>query len=83
MLYKKIVFRKLKFLELEFVGDLRILPTCMISAFEAKKLLHKGCEAYLAHVVDTSTLKITLRNVPIVQEFSNVLFKDLPRLPLD
>ena len=42
---KKIVFRKLEYLELEFESDRRILPTCVISAFEAKRLLHKGCEA--------------------------------------
>ena len=66
---KKVVFQKPRFLELKFVGDRSILPTCVISALEAKRLLHKGCEAYLAHVVDTSTLKVTLRSVSIVQEF--------------
>ena len=80
---KKVIFRKPGFLELEFVGDRRILPMCVISALKAKRLLPKGCEAYLAHVVDTSTLKVTLRSVPIVQEFSDVFFKDLLRLSLD
>ena len=55
----------------------------MISTLEAKRLLHKGCEAYLAHVIDTSTLKVTLESVPIVREFSDVFLKDLSRLPLD
>ena len=40
-------------------------------------LLHKGCEAYLAHVVDTSTPKVTLRSVLAVREFLDVFFKDL------
>ena len=53
----------------------------MISVLEAKRLLQKGCEAYLAHVIDTSTLKVTLGSVPIVREFSNVFSKDLPRFP--
>ena len=53
---KKVVFRKPGFSELEFEGDRRVLPTCVILALEAKKLLHKGCKAYLAHVIDTSTL---------------------------
>ena len=56
---------------------------CVISALETKRLLHKGCEAYLAHVINTSTLKMTLESVPIMQEFSDVFFKDLPRLPPD
>ena len=59
---KKVVFRKLGFLELEFEGDCRILLTCVISALEAKRLLHKCCEAYLAHVIDTSTSKVTLKS---------------------
>ena len=80
---KKVVFRKLGFPKLEFVGDRRILPICVISALEAKRLLHKGCEAYLAHVVDTLTTKVTLKSVLIVREFSDVLHEDLLELPLD
>ena len=63
---KKVVFRKSRFSELEFEGDRRVLPTCMILALEAKRLLHKGCEAYLAHVIDTSISDVTLESVPIV-----------------
>ena len=63
---KKVVFQKSGYLELEFEGDRKILPTCVISALEKKRLLHKGCEAYLAHMVDKSTLKMALENVPIV-----------------
>ena len=80
---KKIVFRKSGFLKLEFEGDCRFLPTCMISALEANRLLHKGCETYLAHVIDTLTLEVTLESVPIVQEFLDVFFEDLLRLPFD
>ena len=54
----------------------------MISALEAKKLLHKGCEAYLALVIDKSSSKVTLDSVPIVWEFSDVFSKDLPGLCL-
>ena len=83
LLYKEVVFRKLGFPELEFVGDCRILPTCVILAFEAKRLLHKGCEAYLAHVVDMSTPDVTLGSVLVVWEFLDVFLEDLPRLPPD
>ena len=57
---KKIIFRKLGYPELEFEGDRRILPTCVILALEAKRLLHKGCEAYLAHVIDKASSEVTL-----------------------
>ena len=55
---KKIEFQKSGYLELEFEGDRRILSICVISTLEAKRLLHKGCKAYLTRVVDKSTLKI-------------------------
>ena len=63
---KKVVFRKPRFPELKFEGDRRILPTCVISTLEAKRLLYKDCETYLAHVIDTSISKVTLESVPIV-----------------
>ena len=50
-LTRRVVFRKSGFPELEFEGNYIILPTCLISTLEAKRLLHKGCEAYLAHVI--------------------------------
>ena len=80
---KKIVFWKPGYRDLEFEGDRRILSTCVISALEAKRLLHKGCEAYLAHVVDKSTPKVALDSVLIVREFPNVFSEDLLGLPLD
>ena len=35
------------------VGDRQVVPVCVISAMEARRLMLEGCEAYLAHVVDT------------------------------
>ena len=52
---------------------------CVILALEAKRLLHKGCKAYLAHVVHKSTPKVTLDSVPMVCEFSYVFPKDFTR----
>ena len=63
---KKIVFRKPGYPELEFKDDTRILPACVISALEAKRLLHKGCEAYLTHVIDKSSFEVTLDRVLVV-----------------
>ena len=80
---KKILFHKLGFLELEFEGDCGDFFTCVILVLEVKRLLHKGCEAYLAHVFDTSTLEVTLGSVLVVQKFSDVFSEDFSRLPLD
>ena len=55
----------------------------MISALETKRLLNKGCEAYLAHVIDKSSFEVTLDNMPVVCEFPDVFLENLPGLPLD
>ena len=75
---KKIMFKKLRYPELEFEGDRRILPTCVISSLKAKRLLHKGCETYMAYVINKFSSKITLESVPTVCEFSNIFPEDLP-----
>ena len=80
---KKIVFRKPRYPELEFEGDRRILPTCVISTLEAKRLLQKRCEAYLAHLIYKSSSEVTLDRVQVVWEFSDVFLKDLPSLSLN
>ena len=80
---KKIWFEKPGYLELEFVGDRRILLTCVISALEAKRLLLKRCESYLAHLLDNSVIEVNLKNVPVACGFPNVFSEDLSGLPLD
>ena len=74
---KKIIFKKSRYLEFE--DDRRTLSTCVILALETKRLVHKGCETYLAHVIDKSSSEVTLDNVPIVCGF----LKDLSSLPPD
>ena len=49
----------------------------------ASKLLRKGCEAYLACVVNTEISKPKLIDIPVVCEFSYIFSEELPRLPSD
>ena len=51
-----------------------------MSAF---KMIRKGCEAYLAHVVDTNTSPTKIENIPIVREFPDVFPDDFPGMPPD
>lgn len=39
--------------EVIFRGERGVLLTCLISSITAKRLLKKGCEGYLAHIIDT------------------------------
>ncbi|XP_074351313.1 uncharacterized protein LOC141690407 [Apium graveolens] len=56
----------------------KFLPT-----LKAKKLLRQGCEAYLAHIVDTEKEEPNLDEIPIVRKFPDVFPDELPRLPPD
>ena len=66
-----------------FQGERKIIPTCLISAIYASRLIKGGCQAYLAHVIDTSISQVNLLDVPIVNEFLDVFPADLPGLPRD
>ncbi|KAL0420529.1 UNVERIFIED_CONTAM: Transposon Tf2-11 polyprotein [Sesamum latifolium] len=46
-------------------------------AVEARRLMLEGCEAYLAHVIDTKKVNPTLEEIPIVRDFPD----DSPGLP--
>ena len=48
-----------------------------------KKYLARGCQAYLAHVVDIQKPVPDLNKIPVVQEFPDVFPEELPGLPPD
>ncbi|KAL0431629.1 UNVERIFIED_CONTAM: Transposon Tf2-12 polyprotein [Sesamum radiatum] len=41
----------------------------------------EGCEAYLAHVIDSKKVNPTLEEIPVVRDFREVFPDDLPGLP--
>ncbi|KAL2248214.1 UNVERIFIED_CONTAM: Retrovirus-related Pol polyprotein from transposon opus [Sesamum indicum] len=63
------------------VGDRQVVPVCVISAMEVRRLMLEGCEAYLAHVVDTEKVNPALEEIPVVRDFPEVFPDDLPGLP--
>ncbi|XP_022861827.1 uncharacterized protein LOC111382169 [Olea europaea var. sylvestris] len=80
---REVVFRQPGQLEVIFNGQRRILPCCVISAIDARRLFNKCCHAYLAHVIDTSARKLKLEDIPVVKDFLDVFPKELPGLPPD
>ena len=68
---KKVVFRQPGQPEIIFNAHHRILPSCVISAIDARRLLNKGCHAYLAHVIDTYV------DIPVVTDFPDVFPEEL------
>ena len=47
----------------------------------ARKLIQRGCEAYLAYLKDREKWSELLAHIPIVKKFPNVFLEELPRLP--
>ncbi|KAL0395508.1 UNVERIFIED_CONTAM: Transposon Tf2-12 polyprotein [Sesamum latifolium] len=41
----------------------------------------EGCEAYLAHIIDSEKVNPTLEEIPVVRDFPEVFPDDLPDLP--
>ncbi|KAA0060074.1 DNA/RNA polymerases superfamily protein [Cucumis melo var. makuwa] len=66
-----------------FRGERKIVPTSLISALEAEKLLRNGCIAFLAHVVEVQEENLKPEDVPIVNEYLDVFPTDLLGLPPD
>ncbi|KAL8108338.1 hypothetical protein AgCh_024702 [Apium graveolens] len=54
-----------------------------LTMLQAKRLLRKGNEAYLAYVIDTQKEVPNIQNIPIVNEFEDVFPENLPGLPPD
>ena len=77
MFPKEVVFKGFEGTKVIFRGDRKILPTCLISAVKARKLLSKGCSAYLAHVVDTQASKLRPEDIPVIREFLDVFPEEL------
>nr|GEX25940.1 putative reverse transcriptase domain-containing protein [Tanacetum cinerariifolium] len=48
---------------------------------KARKYLSHGCQAFMAHVIDTSFEKKSVKDVPIVNEFLDAFPKDLSGIP--
>ena len=68
-------------MEVKFKGLRRELSSCMISAMTAQRMLRKGCQGYLAYVVETGKEGTILDEIPVVREFPDVFPDDIAGLP--
>jgi hypothetical protein len=79
--HKEIIFKLPSEAEFKFIGTKVNVAPRLISAVQCKRLLHDGCQAYLACLVDTPLEEKKIEEIPIVQEFSDVFPEDLQGLP--
>ena len=76
---KEVKFHRPGKLEVKFKGIRRELSSNMISAMAAQRMLRKGCQGYLAYVVETENEGTLVDEIPVVREFPN----DIAGLPSD
>ena len=55
-------------------------PLHMISVLRASSLFKKGCQGFLAYVVNKEN-DLKLEDIPIVRDYPDVFLEDLPSLP--
>ena len=80
---KEVKFHRLGKLEVKFRRIRRELSSNMISAMAAQRMLHKGCQGYLAYVVETEKEGNLVDEIPVVREFPDVFPDDIAGLPAD
>ena len=67
--------------EVIFIGERSNHLSNVISLATARKMVRKGCEAYLAYVIDTINERPKVSDIPTVSDFPDVFPEELPRLP--
>ncbi|XP_070665153.1 uncharacterized protein [Malus domestica] len=80
---KSVTFYRPGLPEVTFVGDRNGVRHGVISAMRARKLLSKGCQGYLAHVVLNDVASTSIEEVGVVRHYPDVFPDDLPGLPPD
>ena len=53
----------------------------VVSAMEAPHFLRKGCEAFLALILDSKREQVNFENIPVIREFPDVFPKELLGVP--
>ena len=66
--------------EVVVVGERSDFLSNVISATAARRMIRKGCEAYLACVLEAKKEKPTVQDIPSVCDFSDVFPDELPGL---
>ena len=54
----------------------------VISSIQARRFMRKGCETFLAMILDSKRGQVDVEKIPVVREFSDVFAEELPGIPL-
>ena len=78
---KRVTLRTSSGEEVTFIGKRSNHISNVIFVAIAKVMIRKGCEAYLAYVIDTKKLEPSLLDIPTVCDYLDVFPEELPGLP--
>ena len=78
---KRVTLRTPSGEEVTFIGERSNHISNMISVATVRIMVRKGCEAYLAYVIDTKKVEPSLSNIPTVSDYPDVFPEELPGLP--
>ena len=78
---KRVTLRTLNEDEVTFIVERSNHLSNVISASTARTMVRKGCEAYLAYVIDTVKTRPSVFDIPTVSDFPDMFPEELPGLP--
>ncbi|KAM1152397.1 hypothetical protein ACFX19_035618 [Malus domestica] len=82
--YEKVVtFHRPGMSTVTFIGERGGIKHGVITAMRARRLLSKGCQGYLAHVVLAKETTASVVGIRVVRHFPDVFPEELPGLPPD
>ena len=77
----RVTLRTLSGEEVTFISERSNHLSNVISAATIRTMVRKGCEAYLAYVIDTKKEKPIFSDIPLVSDYPDVFLEELPGLP--
>ena len=79
---KRVTLRTLSGEEVTFIDERSNYLSNVIFVATARTMVRKGCEAYLADVIDTKKAEPIFSNIPTVSDYPDVFPEELPGMPL-
>ena len=78
---KRVTLRTPSGEEVTFIGERSNHLSNVIYVATARTMVRKGCEAYLAYVIDTKKVEHSLSDIPTVCDYLDVFPEEFPGLP--
>ena len=78
---KRVTLRTQSGEEVTFIGERSNNLSNAISVATTRMMVRKGCEAYLAYVVDTKNMDPSSSDIPTVCDYPDVFPEKFPGLP--